>query len=144
MGGWGGNRKVPTCQLELAYSKTTVHRPPSTVHRPPSTVHRPTDHRPPTHPTVPKNILQTRLVLILQKSTFSKSSMTSLGVVIFKHKFEPIKSILPSFNCMRTAEFQFPEIKLIWSKYYLGQWDGERLDGWTVGRWTVGRWDGGR
>ena len=44
---------------------------------------------------------------------------------------------------MRTAEFQFSEIKLIWSaKYYLGRWDGGP---WTVGRWTVddgtvGRW----
>ena len=58
-----------------------------------------------------------------------------------------MKSILPNFNCMRTAEVQFSEIKLIWSlKYILGRWDGGSVDG---GRWdgaTVDgdRWDGGR
>ena len=49
-----------------------------------------------------------------------------------------MKSILPNFNCMRTAEVQFSEIKLIWSlKYILGRWNGGR---WVGGRWTV---DGG-
>ena len=53
-----------------------------------------------------------------------------------------MKSILPNFNCMRTAEVQFSEIKLIWSlKYILGRWDGGR---WTVGRCDGDRWDGGR
>ena len=53
-----------------------------------------------------------------------------------------MKSILPNFNGMRTAEVQFSEIKLIWSlNYILGRWDGGR---WVGGRWTVGRCDGGR
>ena len=53
-----------------------------------------------------------------------------------------MKSILPNFNCMRTAEVQFSEIKLISSlKYILGRWDGGR---WVGGRWTVRRCDGGR
>ena len=53
-----------------------------------------------------------------------------------------MKSILPNFNCMRTAEVQFSEIKLIWSlKYILGRWDGGRWDGATV---DGDRWDGGR